>query len=765
MTSNHLYSDYANLLTLMKEDIKRRYWCIALSILGNLFALVVLLALYMNMWTERLRRGMTTLQDVRLDYFHHVLSCGNIAVLLLILGIALVNGIQGTMYLHSRVKSDLYDSLPVKRTKLFSASYLNGILIFAIPYIAMHMICVFIGLARGYYVPAGFFWGVLSIAAILVFYTAIYSLVVLGSLLCGNTVVAIMAGVTLNLIGVIAVATLNFNQMVFFTTYYDGLLSRGIPEAVTYISPASAMFELFSLAGKQIQKGLLSFDSRSYKYIIEYLIVSVLLYILCRCLITIRPSETAGRAIAFRGLKPVVKVVLMIPAALMGGLLFYEIASQQLGWYAFGLIAGVVLVHAVLEIIYEFDFKACFKHLGSLGVGAVLTVLASLAFILDPFGYDSYIPETYRISSAALASTGLQNGLDYSYDEDLLIEYGYMNNNDYRLMNMELTDIEPVLDIVKEGVRYAKATRLLRLINPGLTEEDEDIMNGRLRDKGIAVPDPETGYTPAYSMVIVCYRLTGGREVYREYTVNFKDEAMLAAMEKIYNTDEYKAAVFPELAAETEEFGELYYDAPNLNGQWTIEPEKKKALIAAYKEDLKEQSFAVLSGEYPIGMLGSQVFIEEYRYYEPQYNMYIYPSFERTIALLKEDGFDPTKLYDSETVVEAEVYYYNEDENSGADFTKKEEIKELMESVIFEPYLRMNPMFAPYEEEGTGYYGVSVYYSTNPEESGGSARNNFLCVDYTFRPNEIPEFVKKAIEENLERDEEAFDGVIMDAVG
>ena len=164
-------------------------------------------------------------------------------------------------------------------------------------------------------------------------------------------------------------------------------------------------------------------------------------------------------------------------------------------------------------------------------------------------------------------------------------------------------------------------------------------------------------------------------------------------------------------------------------------------------------------------MLGSQVFIEEYRYYEPQYNMYIYPSFERTIALLKEDGFDPTKLYDSETVVEAEVYYYNEDENSGADFTKKEEIKELMESVIFEPYLRMNPMFTPYEEEGTGYYGVSVYYSTNPEESGGSARNNFLCVDYTFRPNEIPEFVKKAIEENLERDEEAFDGVIMDAVG
>ncbi len=704
--------------------------------LGCIFALPVYAALMSNIWTERMT-GIwgTTEEEIRLSYFCDVMSLGNVPVMLVICGLALVNGIQGMMYLHSRMQLDVYGALPVRRTKLFNACYLNGILIFALPYIVMYWLTVLFvkpGI-RGLVTGPMLLYGAASVLIVIVFYTAIYSLVVLAAVLTGNTVVAIMGAGVLTLFGSLYYGVHYWFRQTFFASWYEGYSYQSPTEILAYTSPVSALVLLVEETAKLIYKESgVGFGEGILKYTAIYLAVSVILYLICRRLVAIRPSEAAGRAMAFKKTKPFIKVFITLPAALMAAMLFFDISSSKAGWYIFGLAAGLVIAHAVTEIIYEFDFKACIRGLGSLAVTAVLAAAVSAVYIFDLCGYDTYIPETEKVSSAGFAAEGIHSRLDYntaqiepgSFDAD----YGWISPADYRLEKMELKgdDIDTLKVIAKQGTEWMRNRRLERIFSDQSGDERDNEESGK------------------YSYSYIHYRLKNGRDVYRCYPVNYRDNEVLEAFAKLYAAKEYKEAVYPELLRDNSDFGELYFTSLSARDE-TVDSERER-LLEAYKTELYATDWETLKNEYPLGQLISKVFDAEGRFMDNQFYMYIYPSMTKTIGILKELGIDPDMVYDSAGIGHIDIYHYTEQEDVSAAFDDPDEIKQIMDSAVYEEYYYLNSALHDSGNENNTSYNIDAYYmdSQNAYSYGGYYSNSYI-----FDPDkEIPEFVMERLGES-----------------
>ncbi len=751
MTSKSSYSDelpskqqaYISLGTLMREDIKRRLWPIALSVLGCIFALPVFSMLYMNLWFERLANRATTLPDIARSFYLETLSYGNIPLLLFICGLAVVNGVHGMMYMHNRVKSDFYDSLPVKRTRLFTAAYLNGILIFVIPYIAFHALTVLIGLSRGLMTGQTFIYGLASILIVSVLYSCIYTLSVLASVLCGNTIVAIMGAGVLN--GIIAAYYGLFftYRLAFFNTYYEST-EYDYGEVFLPQLPVPALIPLRARLGELVDQRIVAVPGKALLFAGVYLALTVALYFLLRKLLMIRPSEASGKAIAFPKIKPFLKVVLLIPIILYSAMIFYGIAGSRWTWMLFGAVMGTLIGHAFIEIIYEFDFKACFKHAGTMAAGFAISIAFACIFIFDIFGYESYRPDPDKIESVAFACDGMHSNIDY-YEPDSFGNRNYVNQNDYRLDHMELKDAGLVDEIVKQGISYVEATRLLKIFKSGndyynmdVTEDEAEYF--RSRGISIALPDESTGFVPRYYYTYVKYHLKNGRDVYRQYLVNYNDDAIMGAVSEIYAQDEYKECVFPVLTADNSEIGELYYGNPR--EETVLKDIDRDRFMDAYRKELYAQALSELSEEYAACYVVSRTYNKEYRYYDDQYYMYIYPSFKETIAILEEAGVKPLDIYSPEGITEIDINAYDMEWNSTASFTDKKDIEEIMGNVVYDSYYYMDRAL---HEEVDQNMNVEAFYENSEE---GRAVSQYYQTSYYFLPGSVPGFVEDAIEAN-----------------
>ena len=141
MTSRNLF------FKLMKEDLKRRRWAIGFSVLALFFAMPMAAAMgigeignqykqwlisgtgYENMVPETLR------QTKILRLAGEILGFENYALFMVVGAAAMILGLTGFLYLHSKKLIDFYNSLPVKREMLFTVKFLDGFLIILAAYL------------------------------------------------------------------------------------------------------------------------------------------------------------------------------------------------------------------------------------------------------------------------------------------------------------------------------------------------------------------------------------------------------------------------------------------------------------------------------------------------------------------------------------------------------------------------------------------------------------------------------------------------------
>ena len=141
MTSRNLF------FKLMKEDLKRRLWAIGFSVLALFFAMPMAAAMgigeignqykqwlisgtgYENMVPETLR------QTKILRLAGEILGFENYALFMVVGAAAMILGLTGFLYLHSKKQIDFYNSLPMKREMLFTVKFLDGFLIILAAYL------------------------------------------------------------------------------------------------------------------------------------------------------------------------------------------------------------------------------------------------------------------------------------------------------------------------------------------------------------------------------------------------------------------------------------------------------------------------------------------------------------------------------------------------------------------------------------------------------------------------------------------------------
>ena len=235
MTSKHLF------LKGMKEDLRHKVWMLALSLLGNFLAMPVLWLLnYSDVAfadVRMLTSEMTARQQAEaiaqstermINFFGKGLVIA--ASIIAILG-AVVVGLECFHYLQQKSMVDTYHSLPVGKTQLFGIKYINGLLIWLVPYLFCTVLTlVFAGILLARVGGSGGILGLIleaakNTAVLMVLFLLIYHLLLLATMLTGNMLNTLAVASILGC-GVIAAygLTLGFTTT-FFHTHYAEMLS------------------------------------------------------------------------------------------------------------------------------------------------------------------------------------------------------------------------------------------------------------------------------------------------------------------------------------------------------------------------------------------------------------------------------------------------------------------------------------------------------------------------------------------------------------
>lgn len=590
---------------VMKEDFRHKIWMLVLSILGNILAIPVVYLMstqttvyYGDVPVYRLLRQAG---DV-VDFFSGILCVtGGIVA---IAG-ALIVGLAGFRYVFHRSMTDTWHSMPVKRRTLFAAGWLNGLLIWLVPFLANLTVTMLLGigklngLRRAFETASGktdemaesfalltggliFKNGLATALALLVAFLLVYNLVLAAVMLCGNVLN------TLVVTGVAGAGAISvYGLWLAFCSYYLDTFISGIAKGYRIIVYASPLASTVNLLYRRSEGG----GSESFwTALLINLAIALCLGALAALVYSRRPSELAEQGIKMKPVCFVLQAVTAIAAGMGGWLLFSVITADFIGsagataWGVFGGLLASILVSGVMDIVFHMDFKAFFAHKLLMAGTAAAVLLLGFGFRGDWLGYDGYLPDKEEIAEIAVqtqrtAAMGVQ------------------------LQEMHYTDADVIYDFLKTATDYEKY---------GHTQE-ADVM--------------------ARDVVQTKVTLKSGRSYYRSYQVfNYDCDAAL----KLLTSDAYQELYWriPEEAV-----GELF----NINvesGAGTgetgmIGQEALREICVAFNRDMEEQPALGIQG-------GTRCFCtvslltEEY---DTKYRFTVWEEMTHTIEALKKNGY------------------------------------------------------------------------------------------------------------------------------
>jgi len=641
MTSKNLFSEKkacGRIWGLMKEDIKRRIWVLALMFLVFFFALPVKLALVMENarrmefrayndyepiekllpehFTAKQYEMMTAFfkREVVLDE----ISYGNGLMVFLFLMAAVVVGVTAFSYLHNKKKVDFYHSIPVRREVLFAVQYGDGILIPAAAYLFGCLL--FTAVAAAYGVPVSEFFGSMSAAfgMNLLYYSLVYGTVTVAMMMTGNIVIGLLGtAVFFGFVPLAAGLLGAFADQFFVTSAGEFWYADSSPYlwAMQNLSPVGAY--IWSAASVSDADGIKMAEVlKAAACMMAVTALSLELY-------RLRPSEAAGKAMAFSKSKAPVRILLVLLGGMAGGWFFWTLQSQ-VKWGLFGTAAGILLVHCMVEIIYHFDFKKLFSHKMQLALCLGAGMLFFCSFRYDWYGYDSYVPSQEEIASASVDLS-----IDHSFTANMprVIWQGdtqrliYESAGDFIKEKMELTDSASVLALTEAASKEAAGYREEKLnrweAQIGLNGVSMSVNHYSSKDASaisviggadgptsvfVAGKEGDEAYDRYFSQVLIRYRLKNGRQVSRRYHMDLED--VLETYENIYNNETYKKGLYPILSQQPEEMGYVSYQGNGNHSLFnTMEEDAIKELLGAYQTDLKGQKLKDRMREDPVGAL------------------------------------------------------------------------------------------------------------------------------------------------------------------
>ena len=701
MTSRSLFFKY------MKENTKQRIWNLALVLLLCFFAFPVTTALWSSTafrpenLNSSLPADLARTQAQR-DFTRDMLRMysmkgGALAFMLTIAAVVLAA--SGFAYLHSKKKTDFYHSLPIRREMLYAVTCLNGFLYMAVAYLGFLTIAAVMIRVKG--VP--FDWGSLYLASVehLCFFALVYMTAILSMLLTGNLVVGLLGTGVLFSWGPVICMTISAYFSEYFTTFY------GDDSFLLALSERTSPVAWYVKACMSSQPGRMALWA---------MLAAAVLFLLGMLLYRRRPSEAAGHAMAFPITEPIIRFLIAVPSSLLLGAMFHSMMYED-GWTVFGLVCGLLLVSCIIEIIYHFDFKSLFAHKRQLLVSAVFVGVVFAIFRFDLFGYDRYLPATEKLASGGIYSDLLDPDATSQYHSTVEYTEGWYGVTFDAMPSSTLADEMQISD--DQGLE------LLHTIAAQGVHDAAQARDRFLRGGGRSY-DVEEG-DEAFRNVTIAWHLRNGRTVYRSYRVNVS--GVRAALESVYDLDAYKTAMYPVLSLSADDVAGINYKEEDECSHVKLAgADVKAALLAAYQEELKALTSETRAHEMPIAEIQfktneQQALIQKLRDEGGNYTLFnhyyyypIYPSFTKTIALLRACGVEvggtvtPEKTasitlsYQGVAVSEEEMApadtelgqrqrkYLSDDSRAMLTVTDPEQIREILAASASHSVVSQNPL-------------------------------------------------------------------------
>ncbi len=574
-----------------KENHRRRIWVWIVSVMVQLMAYVGILTVYLSRIRSWNSEGAYRTYEEFIAALHQATKDAlafqdNLALVLG--GMALMIGMHGFSYLYDRKKVDMYHSVPVNKNKRFAVVYVNGLII----YLVSTLVSLFIGIivaavqnaADGGVmaeVGLGFIWNLL-------FFLVMYHTVILAVMVTGNRFITLCVGGGLVIYESVLYTLVDAMKYAFFETV-SGFYVTYEPKLSVINDYFGNIWELKSAEDVQSAARIV------LPYYGKWFILALVILAAAWLCYSRRPSEAAGKAIAFPKMEPVFKVAAVIPTGIGLGMWVHSAAYGSMALTAVSMVGFGVIACAFIEVIYDFDIKSLFKHPVSSGVAVAAVAVIFLVFKFDLTGFDEYVPDAEKLDSIAL-------NVDY-YGEYWDENFSYVGSADFSEEHMFLQDVEPVLTLA------AKSRK----------EKPEDMDDCRV--------------------VNVLYRLKSGRRVGRRFNVDFSNPANEELMNRIVGAREFKEGTYQVMTDEESYAKALGITYGNGVTNLAIPAEDASKLREAYLKDMERLDFSLVTEKRPCGQITIKF---------PNWiidRMDVYDDFENTIAYLQSaEVFYPVEL-------------------------------------------------------------------------------------------------------------------------
>ncbi len=434
--------------TLMRRNLSSRLWAVALSVLGCLGALLFPVFAYQQEFARVVEMNAKEQNSVlegqllaRAEQdIYDVLSYDGIAIKLVLCTLAIVCGVALFRYLHDRKQVDFYHALPMNRGRLFLLNYISGPLLVLPVFLVVYAISLMTanGMGLGGRMTAEVVMQ--SVLGNIVYFFLNYTIAIFCTVLTGNTIITILLGIWVEFSVWIWRQMGDIWKSVYFTTYAHE--SAGAFEAG---SPIMRYF--FDTPGEHTMP-FEAVQKTDFMIFITPVVWTIVFLVLSYVLFVRRKSERAGTAVAFEWMKAPICWYMSLFMGSGLALIFHAYFVQSEIWTWIGLILGIALSHAVVQIVYEFDFKAMFWHWKQIIVLCVVAGAALVGLRSDVFGYDRYLPRLEDIAAVSLNDSRLA---DYLYS---------------RRVENELSDPESIRMV------YEIAQKMVEHIDEPSEEED-----------------------------------------------------------------------------------------------------------------------------------------------------------------------------------------------------------------------------------------------------------------------------------------------------
>ena len=628
---------------MMREDFRHKLWMLALSVLGNMLAIPVVYLIGTGQWAGvdsvgSVRYLVRQANEIGEFFLEFVMTSGGFVA---IAG-ALIVGLSGFRYVFHRNMVDTWHSLPVKRSTYFWINWLNGFLIWFVPFLISFGFTLLLGLGRlsairgrlaglvmvmneeesliasqcvtGGWLTANAF---VSLLALTVAFLLVYHLVLLAVMLCGNVLNTMVTAATLG-VGAISVYLL-FSG--FCVTYFDTFVgfAESSYNGVAYASPlVSSIFLLYRrVACFRAGEEFIFWGS-----CILNLAIALALGALSFLAYLKRPSELAEQGLRMKPIRFLLQIMVSLGAAMGGWLLFYAIGdSARLAWGIFGAVLAGGVSFGVMDIIFHMEFKAFFAHKVLMGLTVAAGIFTGLLFYFDWPGYDTCLPDREDIAEIAVYSNLHSNTNNYIYA---------LQDAAHPVNRVHIRDNAATYAFLESAV--------------GAESEQDDF------------------YFDSSEAIYTKVTLKSGRTYYRLYRVYRGSSEPAGAL---FCSPEYLNVNFKIEQEERQNYKSIRLSRSGLNQELQTDTQEGtqllEAVCEAYNQDLEENPEAFIYGD---GRLFCTIRLED-RNYNSSRVLEVFEGMEHTREALRQQGFaqyaEPVALENVEEIQLNLGYYYRDD--------------------------------------------------------------------------------------------------------